>query len=132
MPSLLHDISGRPPGRNRDRTAQTERSDTAKWADYLIFRVRFNPAGTHIDQVEVADHGENGYGVKRAETRATAIANRKAGKTYMTAPPAPPPAQPGTVVQGAFVEVVLVGGVEYLRTDRDKTARDNLDNLPRF
>jgi hypothetical protein len=104
----------------------------AKWADYLIFRVRFNSAGTHIDQVEVADHGDNGYGVKRVETRVTAIAKRKAGKTYMTAPPAPAPAQPGNVVKGAFVEVIVVNGVEYLRTDADKTPRDNLDNLPRF
>jgi hypothetical protein len=29
----------------------------AKWADYVITRVRFNAAGTHIDEVEAADDG---------------------------------------------------------------------------
>jgi hypothetical protein len=102
----------------------------AKWADYVIFRVRFNVAGTHIDQLEVADDGETGFGTKRTESRATVIANRKARKTYITAPPSP--TQPGNVVKGAFVEVVPVNGIEYLRTDADKTPRDNLDNLPKF
>ena len=102
----------------------------AKWADYLIFRVRFNAAGTHIDQVEVADDGDTQVGPKRIETRATAIAGRKAGKTYITAPPSP--TTPGEVVRGALVQVVVVNGVEYLRTNADKTPRDNLDNLPTF
>lgn len=102
----------------------------AKWADFAIFRVRFNQAGTHIDQVEVADDGDSQFGPMRIETRATVVANRKAGKTYITAPPSP--TQAGQVVRGAFVEVVLINRAEFLRTDADRTPRDNLDNLPRF
>jgi hypothetical protein len=102
----------------------------AKWADYLIFRVRFNAAGTHIDQVEVADDLDTSVGVKRYETRATVIANIKAKKTYCTAPPSPTTA--GQVTKGALVQIVKVGGIEYIRTDANATARDNLDNLPTY
>jgi hypothetical protein len=101
----------------------------AKWADYLIFRVRFNLARTHIDQVEVADDGENHPGPKRVEARATVIANLKANKTYVTAPPS---TGSGKVAKGASVDIVVVNAVEYIRTDANKTARDNLDNLPEF
>jgi hypothetical protein len=31
-----------------------------------------------------------------------------------------------------MVQVVAVNGLEYLRTDANKTPRDNLDNLPPF
>ena len=99
----------------------------AKWADYVITRVRFNSAGTHIDEVEVADDGESGIGAKRREKRATVIANLKARKTYVTAPPSK--TEPGQVTKGASVNVVVVNGSEYLRSDANKTARDNLDNL---
>ncbi len=35
-------------------------------------------------------------------------------------------------VQGANVEVITVDGEKYIRTDRDKTKKDNLGQLPRF
>lgn len=102
----------------------------AKWADCVITRVRFNAAGTHIDQVEVADDGDTGLGPKRVEKRTLVVANLKARKTYVTAPPSK--TEPGKVVKGAPVGVVPVNGIEYLRTDANKIARDNLDNLPTY
>ena len=102
----------------------------AKWADYVITRVRFNTAGTHIDQVEVADDGENGIGTKRNEKRTTVIANIKAKKTYVTAPPST--TESGKITKGAPVGIVVVNGTEYIRTDANKTAKDNLDNLPTY
>ena len=102
----------------------------AKWADYVIMRVRFNAAGTHIDQVEVADDGEDGIGTKRNESRATVIAKIKAKKTYFTAPPST--TEVGKVVKGAPVGVVVINGTEYIKTGANQTARDNLDNLPTY
>ena len=101
----------------------------AKWADCVITRVRFNTEGTHIDQVEVADDGEKGIGTKRDESRRTVIANIKGRKSYITAPPS---TEQGKVTKGALVGIVTISGAEYLRTDANKTARDNLDNLPRY
>jgi hypothetical protein len=101
----------------------------AKWADYLITRVRFNSAGTHIDQVEVADDEGDSIGTKRNELRTTVIAKLRAEQTYMTAPPS---TQSGKVTKGASVGIVTVNGTEYIRTDANKTARDNLDNLPTY
>src|SRR5260221_14326182 len=82
--SLWDEVPGR--GLVASRPARWKGADMAKWADYVIFRVRFNTAGTHIDQVEVADDGESQFGPKRTETRATVVTNRKAGETPITAP----------------------------------------------
>jgi hypothetical protein len=102
----------------------------AKWADYVITKVHFNAAETHIEEVEVADGSDSGIGTKRYEKRSTVIANLRARRTYITAPPSRN--EPRQVTKGAQVNIVVVNGVEYIRTDADKTTRDNLDNLPRY
>jgi hypothetical protein len=98
-----------------------------KWADYVITKVRFNAAGTHINELVVQDDLDAKLGPSRIEQRATVIANIKARKSYITAPPSAT-----GVSKGALVGIVVVNGAEYLRTDANKTARDNLDNLPTF
>jgi hypothetical protein len=103
----------------------------AKWADYVIKKVRFNAAGTHIDQVEVADDRGDDLGPSRYENRATVIKNLKDKKTYCTAPPAKS-GESGKYDKGALVRIIDVNGTEYIRSDANKTARDNLDNLPTF
>lgn len=102
----------------------------AKWADFVITRVRYNAAGTHIDHVEVADDTGDALGAKRSESRSTVIANLKARKSYVTAPPSRTTS--GSVEKGAAVEVIVVNGAEYIRTDRNGTARDNLGELPTY
>jgi len=62
--------------------------------------------------------------------RTTVIANLKAKRTYYTAPPSK--TETGKVTKGAPVGIVVVNGTEYIRTDANKTARDNLDNLPTY
>jgi hypothetical protein len=109
---------------------QYAEEDMEKWADYVITRVRFNAAGTHIDEVEAANDSEGGIGTKRNEKRATVIANLKARKTYVTAPPST--TVTGNVTKGAPVGIVVVNGTEWIRTDANRTARDNLDNLPTY
>jgi hypothetical protein len=100
----------------------------AKWADYVIFRVRYNSAFTHIDAVEVADDTDTAFGPKRVETRASVIFNLAMGRTYITVPLSPE----GNITKGANVTPVNVNGVTYIRTDANGLARDNLDNLPTF
>lgn len=38
----------------------------------------------------------------------------------------------GRMVDGAFVEVITVNGRKWLRTDANRVASDNLENLPSF
>jgi len=91
-------------------------------ADYVITKVRYNKAETHIDEVIVNDDGKS---TTRVEQRATVVDNIKnKKKTYRTQPPSP--------TNGAPVRVVPANGVDYLRTDANATPRDNLENLPRF
>ena len=90
-------------------------------ADHVISKIRFNPAGTHITEVLVNDEGKKDT---RIEQRAVVVSNIKAKKTYRTQPPGD-----GT---GAPVGLVEVKGEHYLRTDANKTPKDNLDNLPTF
>jgi hypothetical protein len=91
-------------------------------ADFVITKVRFNPAGTHITEVLVHDEGKPA--ATRVEQRSKVVENIKAKKTYRTQPPG------GGA--GANVAIVDVNGTPYLRTDANKTPKDNLDNLPTF
>lgn len=56
------------------------------------------------------------------------LANLKPRRTYCTAPPTH---LAGTYSKGALVSIVVVNNFEYLRTDANKTAKDNFDNLPK-
>jgi hypothetical protein len=102
----------------------------AKWADYLITAVRYNAAETHIDKVQVRqDLGDKVSTNVVEQTRQTVVANIKAKTTYATATLSK---ETGNWVKGAAVEIVVVNAVEYIRTDANKTAKDNLGELPRF
>ena len=117
--------------RRSPKGTEWRRKTMAKWADYVITRVRFNAAGTHIDEVEAADDGEDGIGTKRSEKRATVIAKLKA-EERPTSRRRRRRRRPARSTKGAPVGVVVVNGTEYIRTDANKTARDNLDNLPTY
>ncbi|MBS1690109.1 MAG: DUF3892 domain-containing protein [Bacteroidetes bacterium] len=95
----------------------------AKWADFLISHVKKNSFGkiTHV-----VIHTDNGDTVSLGEEKSESEVIRllKAGctiKTIIWSYPA------WTI--GATVSIVKGAGGEFLRTDRDKTAKDNLDNL---
>lgn len=89
-------------------------------ADYVITKVRYNRDESRIDELLVNDEGTT---TTRVEQRATVI-SKIPGKTYRTQPPS------GGL--GANVQVVDVNGAKFLRTDANKTAKDNLGNLPKF
>ncbi len=90
-------------------------------AGSVITKVRFNDAKTHIKELVVNDDGSP---TTRIEQRSTVISNIKAGKPYRTQPPGG--------AAGAAVRIVNVNGTDYLRTDANKTPKDNLENLPTF
>ena len=102
----------------------------AKWADWLILRVRYNAEHTHIVQVEVAEDSDTSHGPKQVWTRQQVIQTIQAGKVVYTAPPSPK--DPTKVVKGAKVEVVQIGSDLFIKTVPDYTKRDNLGSLPEF
>ena len=100
----------------------------AKWADYCISAVRFNSTHTHIDYVRAAVDNGSTLGVWQDYTRATVIAALKKGTTFVTVYRG----SDGNFRKGQPVYVIVVRGVEYIKTRDNGRAEDNLDDLPEF
>lgn len=101
----------------------------AKWADFIITAVKYNGDRTHISEVKRSrDTGES-LNDEQIRTRGQIVNGiEKKGFTYVTAFKK----SNGDYTKGARVEIVTVNEKKYLRTDKNKTARDNLENLPEF
>jgi hypothetical protein len=98
-----------------------------KWADYTISSVRFNPAHTHIDQVQVRpDNGDN-LGPSTTQQREAIVSLLKRGVTFTTIFRNNDQWHKG---QPVFID--RVNGIEYIKTVPNGKAIDNLDNLPEF
>lgn len=98
-----------------------------KWADYCISQKRMNLAGTHIDKVKVhADNGDT-IGAGAEWPRNQVVNTIKSGSTFVTVD-----FRDGKYHRGEDVRVVLVNGAEYIRTDANAKAADNLGILPDF
>ena len=100
----------------------------AKWADYGIFAVRFNAAHTHIDRVRAFPDTGDSFGSVVEFARTQVIAAIKKGTTFVTIVKN----ADGKWSLGKEVFVITINGTEYIKTRRDNTAADNLDNLPEF
>ncbi|WP_193090681.1 DUF3892 domain-containing protein [Advenella sp. FME57] len=99
----------------------------AKWADYGISAVRYNEAHTHIDRVQARpDDGEK-IGASAEYERATIIKAIKEGVTFVTIM-----LSNGKWQKGQPVYIIKANGVEYIKTEDNGKARDNLENLPEF
>jgi hypothetical protein len=99
-----------------------------KWADYLIYEVKFNEKHTHIDRLRVyADNGDSigQSGEYRRQTVVDAINN---GTTFTTIYKN----TEGNWNKGKPVYVIKINGLEFLKTVSDNKLVDNLDNLPEF
>jgi hypothetical protein len=101
-----------------------------KWADYVITAVRFNAAGTHIEQVKVSEHDvENSQLVNMViKSRSSVVASIGSGYTFCTATQN----SNGGYSYGAEVKIVTIEGTKYIKTKADSSKKDNLDNLPTF
>jgi hypothetical protein len=95
----------------------------AKWADYLISHVNKNSSGviTHVVLHTDNDESVDGGVVK---TEAEVVALLKRGYTVKTIMWQYP-----KWYEGAVVSYIKGVNYDFLRTDRDKTAKDNLDNM---
>jgi hypothetical protein len=101
----------------------------AKWADYVITAVRFNDKHTHIDRVRAQK--DNGDSLEAAQefTRQTVVkAISDDGITFVTAFKT----NEGKWRKGEDVFIVHIHNIAYIKTKKDNTTRDNLDNLPEF
>jgi len=100
----------------------------AKWADYGISEVRYNSEHTHIDKVKVhEDKGESiGSGEEWFRTKVVSALERDT--TFVTILKK----KDGTWRKGQEVHVVTIHGVKYIRTDKNQTTTDNLEDLPEF
>lgn len=99
----------------------------AKWADFLISGVKFNDLRTHIESLEVREDLGETVGSPNMIARLKVVENIEKGITYMTI------FRNSTTNKwdaGQEVRIIVVDNQKYLRTDRDKTPKDNLDNLP--
>lgn len=95
----------------------------AKWADYLISRVSKNETGVITQVFLHVDNGDTmGAGVVKSCSEVIGLL--KQGITVKTITWGYP-----NWFQGATVGYVKGTKGEFLRTDRDSTDKDNLDNL---
>lgn len=99
----------------------------AKWADFLISAVRYSADGTHIERVRVHEDLGDKVGSAKESLRTEVVRNIKSGKTYVTIFKSQ-----NEWNKGQDVHRIKVGNEEFIRTDKNQKARDNLENLPTF
>jgi hypothetical protein len=97
-------------------------------SSYGISAVRYNSAHTHITDVRVRVRTGNSFGTTVSTwTRKQVVDAIKRNDTFVTTR-----IRAGVYVVGEDVRIFPVNGVEYLRTDNNRTAADNLGELPEF
>ena len=100
----------------------------AKWADLLISAVTYSADETHIEKVRVHSDLGKSVGVPKISSRTDVVNNIKRGLTYLTILKN----AGGNWRQGQEVHTIRVGNEEFIRTDKNSVAKDNLENLPEF
>ena len=96
----------------------------AKWADYLISAVSYNP-NRQIMEVEVHEDLDGKMGPVELVDKLTIAHNIRRGKKYVTIF-----RRLETWKRGEQVNLFRVDGDPYLRTDKNKVPLDNLGDLP--
>jgi hypothetical protein len=99
-----------------------------KWADYGISKVRYNDEETYIVKVKVLEDEGDAFSLAEEWTRSKVVSAIERGKTFVT------------ILRGANnkwkkgqeIHIITVNGIKYIRTDQNRKASDNLENLPKF
>jgi hypothetical protein len=100
----------------------------AKWADFVITKVRYNREHTQIVEVEVrVDSGETISGEARRMLRQDVVTAIRGGTTFSTAY-----LRDGKWQKGEDVRVVTINGDRFIRTDNNSITADNLGSLPEY
>lgn len=100
----------------------------AKNADYYVAAVRLNEQGTHIVKLKAfVCKDDNNFEPDQpiAFERSEVVAKIRDGKKFVTI-------YKGQDEKWKLGNEISVVEFPYLRTDRNNTDADNLDNLPRF
>lgn len=103
---------------------------TEKWADYLITGVRYDESSCFIEIVETRKDNGKDIGSPKNSEREIILKNKKSGTSYRTSTQIKNDKGEKVWQKGASVEIINVDGIEYLRTDKNKTKKDNLEKLP--
>ena len=96
----------------------------SKWADYCISHVRYNSAGTHIDQVTVRTDIDDKLTDSIILSRTEVLNALKSGSTFITVYK-----EDNMWQKGAFVKLIKVDGTYYIKTVLNKLKKDNLGKL---
>jgi len=99
-----------------------------KWADYCISAVSYNSKKTHIEKVKVHEDNGDTIGNPSVWLRTDVVSSLESDNTFVTISKG----TDGKWKEGEDVRIVKVNGTKYIRTDSNKTASDNLRNLPEF
>jgi len=100
----------------------------AKWADWLISAVRYDDDHSRIVKVKAHPDNDESVGTAEEQTRGTVVARIESGKTYCTIVKT----QDGKWRKGEDVRVITIDGEKFIRTDANRTRKDNLGSLPEF
>lgn len=95
--------------------------------DHAIHAVSFKEGKQHIIQVKAFDVNGNTLQTERILTRADVVSLLKAKRAIKTLL-----RNGNSWVWGEDVRVMNYGGLEFIRTDNNLSAADNLGNLPEF
>ena len=96
----------------------------AKWADYLVTAVSYDP-NREIMEVEVHEDLDGRMGPAEMTDKLTMSHNMRKGKTYMTVF-----RTLGSWKRGEQIRMFSVGGNPYFRIDKNKVSLDNLGDIP--
>lgn len=99
----------------------------AKWADYGIFRVKYDADRSAIVEVEACQDLGEAFAAAQKLSRASVVAAIRQGKTFVTVY-----FRSGKNQKGETVHPVTIDGVTYLRTTTNHVKRDNLGELPEY
>jgi hypothetical protein len=99
-----------------------------KWADYGISKVRYSSERTHITKVQVHEDKGDTIGMAVEWSRNQVVSAIEHGKTFVTILEG----ADGKWQKGQDIHIITVDKVKYIRTDQNRRASDDLENLPEF
>ena len=99
-----------------------------KWADYMISAVRYDSSHEKIESVRTHEDEGDKMGIGYYESRQKVVSNIEKGFTYSTVTKR----ADGRFNRGEEIHIIEVDCTKYIRTDRNKTNKDNLENLHEF
>jgi hypothetical protein len=99
-----------------------------KWANFGISEVRYEDRHTRIEKVKVHEVKGDSIGDAKEWSREWVVSAIGLGITFVTILKV----SDVNWKKGQDVYIITVNAVKYIRTDKNRKASDNLENLPEF